>query len=127
LVRLRALVTITIFQLGDPNGRRIFYEGRARAVAALYLNLHAIREDPDAVVVAAARRNVSRMLRSSEPFANCLRCFHRLFEDSPDKAREVFTGIVEFLDTISPRRAVHGRASARSTGNRRSGATRRRP
>ena len=42
------------------------------------------------------------MLRSEAPFANCLRCFHRVFQDSPDKARDIFSDLAEFLDKNSP-------------------------
>jgi hypothetical protein len=52
--------------------------------------------------MAAATKNVARMLRPEEPFANCLRSFNRLFRDSPDEAREIFSGIAEFLDKNSP-------------------------
>ncbi len=100
--RLRALVTIAIFRLGDPIERKVFFQGRAKAIQYLYLNLNAVRIDPDPMTVAAARKNVARMLRPTEPYANCLRCFHRLFQDSPDEAREVFSGIAEFLDKNSP-------------------------
>jgi hypothetical protein len=102
LGRLRALVTIAIFRLDDPVDRKIFFQGRARAIELLYLNLRAIREDPDPVIVAAAKKNVARLLRPEEPFANCLRCFNRLFRDSPDEARDTFSGIAEFLDKNSP-------------------------
>jgi hypothetical protein len=102
LGRLRALVTIAIFRLDDPVERKVFFQGRARAIELLYLNLRAIREDPDPVVVTAAKKNVARMLRPEEPFANCLRCFHRVFQDSPDRARDIFSDITEFLDKTSP-------------------------
>jgi hypothetical protein len=48
------------------------------------------------------------MLRPEEPFSNCLRYFHQLFEDSPDKALEIFSGIAEFLEDL----AVGTRAAA---------------
>ncbi len=100
--RLRALVTISIFELSDPNTRRPLYQGRARAIQLLYLNLRAIREDSDPVIVNAARKNVARMLRPEEPFANCLRSFNLLFENSPNEARRIFRDLAEFLDTNSP-------------------------
>ncbi len=100
--RLRALVTITIFQLGDPVERKVFYQGRGKAIQNLYLNLRATREDSDPVIVAAAQKNVARMLKPEEPFASCLRSFNRLFRNSPDQARQVFSDLAEFLDTNSP-------------------------
>jgi hypothetical protein len=100
--RLRALVTISIFALSDPITKRPLYQGRARAIQNLYLNLEAIRENSDPVLVAAARKNVARMLRPEEPFANCLRSFHRLSQDSPVEARQLFDDLAEFLDKNSP-------------------------
>jgi hypothetical protein len=102
LGRLRALVTISIFRLGDPVERKVFFQSRARAICDLYMNLQFIRENRDPEVMEAAKSNVARMLSPEGPFANCLRCFHRLFEDSPEEARGVFLRISEFLDTISP-------------------------
>lgn len=100
--RLRALATIAIFQLADPVERKIFYQGRARAIQLLYLNLEAIRDGSDSELVAAARKTVRRMLSAAEPHCNCLRCFHSLFQGSPAEARQVFVDIVEFLDSNSP-------------------------
>jgi hypothetical protein len=77
-------------------------QGCARAIEDLYFNLRAIQHDPDPVIVAAARKNVARMLRPEEPFANCLRYFHRIFQDSPDKAHDMITDIAELLDKSSP-------------------------
>jgi hypothetical protein len=100
--RLRALVTISIFKLDDPVERKVFFQGRARALESLYLNLQEIDEGTDAAVVAAATRNVRRMLRDAGPHANCLRCFRRLYRRSPDEARSCFIALSEFLDTTSP-------------------------
>jgi hypothetical protein len=100
--RLRALVTIAIFRLGDPVGRKVFFQGRARAIELLYLSLLAIRDEPDPVVVEAAKKIVAQMLRPEAPFANCLRCFHRVFQESPDRARDIFRDIAELLDKSSP-------------------------
>jgi hypothetical protein len=100
--RLRALVTISIFKLDDPVERKPFFQGRARALEDLYLNLREIDHGTDAAVVAAARKNVDRMLRDAEPHASCLRCFKRLYDRSPDAARDHFLALSEFLDTTSP-------------------------
>jgi hypothetical protein len=102
LGRVRAMVTIAIFHLDDPVERKIFFEGRARALEDLYFNLRATEEDPDPHIVAVAKKNVERMMRPEEPFANCLRCFKRLFDRSPAEARQVYLDHAEFLDTISP-------------------------
>lgn len=100
--RFRAQVTINIFKLDDASERRVFYEGRARAISALFLNLDAIDNRTDEVIVNAAKTNVQRMLEDREPFANCLRCFRRLYQESPEKAKQVFVDIATFLDTVSP-------------------------
>lgn len=100
--RVRALVTIAVFRLGDPIERKVFFQGRARAIQHLYLNLRAMQWDPDPAIADAATRNVTQMLSPAAPFASCLRSFHRLFHDSPDEAREVFSRIAEFLDKNSP-------------------------
>lgn len=100
--RFRAQAVISIFKLDDPVKRRVFYEGRAKAIQLMFLNLVAVDDSSEAVVVAAAKTNVRRMLRDSEPFANCLRCFHRLYQLSRVEATQVFTDLTEFLDSISP-------------------------
>ncbi len=100
--RFRAQATIAIFKLDDPVKRKVFFEGRAKAIQLLFLNLEAIRRGDDPPLVRAARANVARMLRDSEPFANCLRCFNRIYHQSRDEATEIFQGIVAFLDSISP-------------------------
>ena len=63
--------------------------------------MRAIEHDPDPVVRDAAQTNVERMLRDSEPYASCLRAFHRLYQDDPDAARDEFVNITTFLDTKS--------------------------
>ncbi len=103
--RLRALVTIAIFRLDDPVDRKIFFQGRARAIELLYLSLQAIRDSPDPVLVAAAKKITAQMLRPEAPFANCLRCFHRVFQASPGKARDIFSDLAELLDKSSPWRS----------------------
>ncbi len=100
--RLRAQATISIFKLDDSVERGIFYEGRARAISALFLNLNAIDNRTDPVIVNAAKKNVQSMLRDSAPFANCLRCFHRLYQSTPAQARQIFVDISTYLDTVSP-------------------------
>ncbi len=100
--RLRALVTIAIFRLGDPIRRKVFYQQRAEAIQYLYLSLKGIQEGSDPAFVEAATKLVAGMLRPAAPFANCLRSFNRLFRDSPDKADQVFTDLAEFLDKNSP-------------------------
>jgi hypothetical protein len=100
--RFRAQVTINIFKLDDAVERRVFYEGRARAISLMFLNLDAIDNRTDAVIVNAAKTNVNRMLQDREPFASCLRCFHRLYQRSPAEAKQKFLDATVFLDTISP-------------------------
>lgn len=100
--RYRAQVTINIFKLDDASERRVFYEGRARAISAMFLNLDAIDHRTDGAIVNAAKTNVKRMLEDKEPFANCLRCFHRLYQQSPADAKQKFLDASTFLDTVSP-------------------------
>ncbi|WP_143393614.1 hypothetical protein [Fimbriiglobus ruber] len=100
--RFRALVTIAVFKLDDPVERRVFYEGRARQIQLLFLNLTTLDDSADAVLVAAAAANVNRMLQDREPFANCLRCFHRLYQRSRAEATQIYTDLTTLLDTISP-------------------------
>jgi hypothetical protein len=100
--RFRAQVTIAIFKLDNANERRVFYEGRARAISSLFLNLDAIDNRADAAIVTAAKTNVKTMLRDKEPFANCLRCFHRLYQRSPAEAKQIFVNLSTYLDTVSP-------------------------
>ncbi len=90
------------FKLDDASERRVFYEGRARAISAMFLNLDAIDNRDDDAIVVAAKTNVKRMLQDKEPFANCLRCFHRLYQQAPDDAKQKFLDASVFLDTVSP-------------------------
>jgi hypothetical protein len=41
------------------------------------------------------------MLVDSEPHANCLRSFARLYEKKPGQARAYFLELSEYLETIS--------------------------
>ena len=91
------MVTIEIFKLDDPSERPMFYGGRARALSDFFTNTRAIEHDPDPVVRDAAQTNVERMLRDSEPFASCLRAFHRLCQNDPNAARDEFAAISTFL------------------------------
>jgi hypothetical protein len=102
--RFRAQATIAIFKLDDPIERRLFYEGRARAIQLLFLNLVTIDDGAaaDPLLVQAARANVARMLKASEPHANCLRCFDRLYRQSRAEATRIFQDLTAFLDTVSP-------------------------
>jgi hypothetical protein len=100
--RFRAQVTINVFKLDDASERRVFYEGRARAISEMFLNLDAIDNRTDAAIVNAAKKNVQRMLRDRQPFANCVRCFYRLYQSSPAEAKQKFLDACEFLDTVSP-------------------------
>ncbi len=100
--RLRAQVTISIFKLDDPVERRVFYVGRAKSIQLLFLNLVTIDDSADQPLVQLARSNVTRMLRASEPYANCLRCFNRLYGQSRADATQVFHDLTVFLDTVSP-------------------------
>jgi len=77
-------------------------EGRAKQIQLLYLNLVAAADDTDAVLSNLAQRNVNRMLKDSEEFANCLRCFEKLFRRSRPEADSVFRDLTEFLDSVSP-------------------------
>ncbi len=100
--RFRAQVTINVFKLDDSVARRVFYEGRARSISAMYVNLCAIDSSTDADFVNIAKTNVKRMLEDKEPFANCLRSFYRLYQQSPAKAKQISDDANAFLDTISP-------------------------
>lgn len=100
--RLRALVTIAIFKLGDPVERKIFFQERARAIERLFFALEAIAANASAETVALAQTAVDRCVQPSSPFSSCLRCFRRLYEASQDDARQVYTDIAVFLNSFSP-------------------------
>jgi hypothetical protein len=99
--RLRALPMIELFRLNDWQGRKELLAGRARQIQLLYLNLAAIDECAIASVVKAAKSNTKRMLLDSEPHANCLRSFARLYQKKPGLARAYFLELSEYLETIS--------------------------
>lgn len=100
--RLRALVTIAIFKLGDPVERKIFFQERARAIERLFYALEAISANASAEIVAQAKAAVARCVQSSSPFASCLRCFRRLYERSQAEGRQVYADIAVFLNSFSP-------------------------
>jgi hypothetical protein len=99
--RLRALAMIELFCLNDWQERKEVLASRARQIQLLYLNLVAIDESDDAILVKAAKSNAKRMLLDSEPHANCLRSFARLYHRKPRQARAYFSELSEFLETIS--------------------------
>src|SRR5439155_23063091 len=100
--RLRALVTIAVFKLGDPIARKIFFQERARAMERLFFALEAISANVSADSVAQAQAAVVRCMQASSLFASCLRCFRRLYDHSPAEARGVYADIAVFLDSFSP-------------------------
>ena len=99
--RLRALSMIELFRLNDWQERKELLAGRAQQIQLLYLNLVAINQSADAVIVNAAKSNSKRMLLDSEPHANCLRAFSRLYRADPGQARAYFVELSQFLKTIS--------------------------
>lgn len=100
--RQRALVCIQLFKLDDRDERKELIQGRAEVIEDLYLNLREIADGPEGPVKEAARRNRTRMLQDSQPHANCLRSFDRLFQADRAAADKVFTDISELLATMSP-------------------------
>ena len=100
--RLRALVTIAIFKLGDPIERKTFFQERARAIERLFFALEAIAANVSTGSVHQAQAAVHRCIQPSSPFASCLRCFRRLYEHSQVEARQIYDDIAVFLDSFSP-------------------------
>lgn len=100
--RLRALVTIAIFKLGDPVERKVFFQERARAIERLFLALEAVTANVDAESVARAQAAVNRCLSPASPYASCLRCFKRMYDSSRADAQAVYDTIADFLDSFSP-------------------------
>ena len=74
----------------------------ARQIQLLYLNLVAIDKKDGSALVNAAKSNVSRMFRDSEPHANCLRSFARLYRRKPAQAAAYFSEISEFSQNNLP-------------------------
>lgn len=99
--RMRALSMIELFGLNDWEQRKELLVGRARQIQLLYLNLAAIDENSNPVVVRAAKANARRMLLDSEPHSNCLRSFVRLYREDPAQAQAFFAEVSEYLQTIS--------------------------
>ena len=54
-----------------------------------------------AVVVNAAKANVKRMRLDTEPHANCLRAFERLYHADSGQAQAYFVEVSEYLRMIS--------------------------
>lgn len=99
--RMRALVTIAIFKLGDPIERKVFLLERGRAVERLFFALRAVDAPGTAAEIALAQAAVNRALQPSSPFTNCLKAFKRLYDQSPDDAGRLYGKIADFLDTHS--------------------------
>jgi len=97
--RLRALVCIELFGLDDTEGRKELIKDRGEAIEMLYWNLREVADGGPRI--GPATQNINRLLRDSQPHANCLRSFKRLFDHDRPKADKVVEDIWQLLDSMS--------------------------
>jgi hypothetical protein len=95
--RLRALVTIEIFKLDDWRKQKMLLRGRAHLLRELYMALRAVDTESDPATVRKRKVLIEELLKAENPFTNCMRCFHRLYEKDPTAAEQVFDGIPALL------------------------------
>jgi hypothetical protein len=100
--RLRALVTIDIFKLDDWRRRKMLLRGRAHLLRELYLALRAVDTEPDPSTRLKRSVLVQELLSEENPFTNCMRCFHRLYQSHPREAEKVFDDVSRLLKKSSP-------------------------
>ncbi len=86
--RKRALVTIELFQLDDPNGRPYLFKTRAKNVWLLHKCLIQI-DAGNAAERAEAQTVVDFLTSPASEHTNCLRSFRRLYGNDPAEAASV--------------------------------------
>lgn len=102
--RRRALVTIEVFRLDDNSRRRPLFKLRATFVWLLFLELER-RANARSVIQRQKRQTAIEVLTSPEmPFANCLRCFERLYRSDQARAEAIAEECQKFVKTKSTRR-----------------------
>ena len=100
--RLRALVTIEFFALGDVAKRKNLFLERARNIMAMFPQLEVLADPAYSVARKLRAKNVVDAATSSlAPHANCARSFKKLFERSPDDALAMFNAAVDYVRSNS--------------------------
>lgn len=101
LDRLRALVTIEIFQLDNWRSRKSLLYDRLEWVEKLWLALKQRDRGESPNDVHDANRTIARLTSTGFRHANCLRSFHRLYERNPDEAERFFKVAMIYLESYS--------------------------
>jgi hypothetical protein len=101
LDRLRALVTIEIFQLDDWRSRKSLIYDRLEWVEKLWLALKQRDRGESPNDVHDANQTIARMISTGFRHANCLRSFHRLYERSPGEAEGFYKVAMKYLQSYS--------------------------
>lgn len=100
--RLRALVTIELFQLDNRRKRKELLCDRAEFIEKLYFALKQ-RDAPasSATEVDRAKAVIKRLTSKKSRHTNCLRCYARLWDSNNAEARSVYGNIADFLESMS--------------------------
>jgi hypothetical protein len=101
--RKRALVTIELFQLDDPNRRKDLILDRAEWIEKLYFALKE-RDNPNSSIAEKqqAIKVIARLTSERFRHANCLRCYQDLWATNRPEAQSVYLEIHNFLVKHSP-------------------------
>jgi hypothetical protein len=99
--RLRALVTIEIFQLDDWRSRKSLIYDRAEWVVVLFNTLRLRDLGVSSNDVNNAKKAIARLTSTNFRHANCLRSFYRLYERNPDEAEGFYKVALKYLESYS--------------------------
>jgi uncharacterized protein (TIGR02646 family) len=98
----RAQVTIELFRL---NSRNDLLHERAEQISKTWIVLALLERSPDRDVLAANQSILHRLTSGASPHANCVRSFQRLYWRDPQRARNIYQAVIDYL---------HSRASTES-------------
>jgi len=97
----RALVTIEIFLLDDPIGRKNLFRERAMVIALLYTQLETIAKTDDRAEKEEARKLVGATTSEKAPHTNCAASFIKLYKSNPAEAKTISNSAMEFICSTS--------------------------
>lgn len=100
--RVRGLVTIAFFKLDSPGRKNLLLE-RARVIDNLFIALRLGEMTSNRSDKELASAAITAATAAEAPHANCARCFCRLYESDPGKARSLATAAAAFVDSKSRR------------------------
>lgn len=94
---LRARGTIRFFHLNTGAGRELLVRDRAEVIDSAWKSLRIIALNADQQEVAEAKADLVRMNKPSQPHANCVRSFLRLYQQDANRARAIWLDVKMYL------------------------------